>query len=67
MTKSKHANTYLQLEALRFDAKFCYSITVSENIGSKSVHIPALIIQPFVENAIWHGIVPLAIRVDVFH
>jgi Histidine kinase/Y_Y_Y domain len=49
---------YLQLEALRFDAKFSYSINVDENIDLKSIHIPALIIQPFIENAIWHGIVP---------
>jgi anti-sigma regulatory factor (Ser/Thr protein kinase) len=49
---------YLQLEALRFDAKFSYSVNVDENIDLKSIHIPALIIQPFIENAIWHGIVP---------
>ena len=49
---------YLQLEAMRFDAKFSYSITVDENLDMKSVLIPALVIQPFIENAIWHGIVP---------
>ena len=31
---------------------------VDENIDLKSVQVPALIIQPFIENAIWHGIVP---------
>ncbi|MEP7107496.1 MAG: histidine kinase [Ferruginibacter sp.] len=49
---------YLQLEAMRFDSKFSYTVNVDENIDLKSVHIPALIIQPFIENAIWHGIVP---------
>jgi sensor histidine kinase YesM len=49
---------YLQLEAMRFDSKFAYAVTVDETIDLKSVHVPALIIQPFIENAIWHGIVP---------
>jgi len=49
---------YLQLEALRFDAKFTYAVNVDETIDLKSVQVPALIIQPFIENAIWHGIVP---------
>jgi two-component sensor histidine kinase len=49
---------YLQLEAMRFDAKFSHSVNVDENIDLKSIQVPALIIQPFIENAIWHGIVP---------
>lgn len=49
---------YLQLEAMRFDAKFSYSVNVDEAIDLKSINIPALIIQPFIENAIWHGILP---------
>jgi ligand-binding sensor domain-containing protein len=49
---------YLQLESMRFDAKFSYKVTIDETIDLKSVQIPALIIQPFIENAIWHGIVP---------
>ena len=49
---------YLQLEALRFDEKFSYSVNVNENIDLKSMQVPALIVQPFIENAIWHGIVP---------
>ena len=49
---------YLQLEAMRFDTKLSYSVNVDENIDLKSVLVPALIIQPFIENAIWHGIVP---------
>ena len=49
---------YLQLEAMRFDAKFSYSVNTDENIDLKSIRVPALIVQPFIENAIWHGIVP---------
>ncbi len=49
---------YLQLEAMRFDAKFNFAVNVDENIDLKSIQVPALIIQPFIENAIWHGIVP---------
>ncbi len=49
---------YLQLEAMRFDAKFSYSVNIDESLDLKSIQIPALIIQPFIENAVWHGIVP---------
>ena len=49
---------YLQLEAMRFDMKFSYSVNIDRDIDLKSVFVPALIIQPFIENAIWHGIVP---------
>lgn len=49
---------YLQLESMRFDARFVYSIEIDEHIDLKSVLIPAMIIQPFIENAIWHGLVP---------
>ena len=49
---------YLQLEAMRFDTKFSYAVKVDDDLDLKSVQVPALIIQPFIENAIWHGIVP---------
>ena len=49
---------YLQLEAMRFDAKFSYHINIDASIDLKSISVPALIIQPFIENSIWHGIVP---------
>ena len=43
---------------MRFDTKFSYSVNIDDNIDLKSIQVPALIIQPFIENAIWHGIVP---------
>lgn len=49
---------YLEMESLRFGNSFSYSIVVNENIDVDGVFIPHLIIQPFVENAIWHGLLP---------
>jgi hypothetical protein len=49
---------YSQLESMRFGKKVCYSFNVNEKLDLKSVMVPALIIQPFIENAIWHGIMP---------
>lgn len=47
---------YMQMECLRFKNKFCYSIAVDENIDTNSIVIPPMLIQPYVENAIWHGL-----------
>ena len=49
---------YTQLERMRFGNKFNYAFNVDEAIDLKSIMVPALIVQPFIENAIWHGIVP---------
>jgi hypothetical protein len=49
---------YTQLESMRFDKKFNCHFNIDETIDLKSIRISALIIQPFIENAIWHGIVP---------
>ena len=49
---------YLQLESMRFDSKFSYHVNIDGTIDLKSISVPALIIQPFIENSIWHGIVP---------
>jgi hypothetical protein len=50
----KHLTYYLQLEQLRF--KFRYTITVGEAINASEINIPTLLLQPFIENAIKHGI-----------
>lgn len=47
---------YIEMEALRFDRKFTYEIKVEPNLGTDTVEVPPLIIQPYVENAIWHGL-----------
>jgi hypothetical protein len=50
-------SAYLEMEALRFGSRFSYSITIDDRIG-QGHSIPHLMIQPFVENAIWHGLLP---------
>jgi tetratricopeptide (TPR) repeat protein len=47
---------YLDLESLRFNYYFSYQISVHPEIDVSGVNIPPLIIQPYVENAIWHGL-----------
>lgn len=50
--------SYLRLEMLRFDNTLEWSITCSDDIDSSMTYIPPMLIQPFVENAIWHGLIP---------
>lgn len=47
---------YLKLEQLRFP--FSYSLTIDKNIELDAIEIPGMLIQPFVENAVKHGIAP---------
>jgi hypothetical protein len=47
---------YLELESLRFDQGFNYNITVDDAVDSTMLKVPPLVIQPYVENAIWHGL-----------
>jgi len=47
---------YLELESLRFVNKFEYKIAVQDNIDTAMLKVPPLIIQPYAENAIWHGL-----------
>ena len=47
---------YLGLEELRFQDKFSYIIEVDENLDTDATYIPNMLIQPNLENAIWHGL-----------
>ena len=47
---------YVELESVRFKEAFTYNISCDEEIDTDEVRIPTLLIQPFVENAIWHGL-----------
>jgi LytS/YehU family sensor histidine kinase len=47
---------YVELESVRFKEAFTYQILCDEDIDTDEVKIPTLLIQPFVENAIWHGL-----------
>lgn len=49
-------NLYLELESFRHNDRFDYLIEVEDDIDSREVLIPSMIIQPFVENAILHGL-----------
>lgn len=47
---------YLKLEHYRFRDKFDYEINIDENIAAESVEVPPMLIQPYIENAVWHGL-----------
>jgi LytS/YehU family sensor histidine kinase len=47
---------YIQLEQLRMDHSFEFEITTMHDIDTNAVQVPPLLIQPFVENSIWHGL-----------
>jgi hypothetical protein len=47
---------YLELEALRFNYHFDYKISVPKDMDVEVLKVPPLILQPYVENAIWHGL-----------
>ena len=47
---------YLKLEHHRFKDAFEYSFTVDELLNTEQIQIPSMLVQPFVENAIWHGL-----------
>lgn len=47
---------YIELESLRFDDSFSYDIIIDANLDNDEVFVPSLMVQPFVENAIWHGL-----------
>ncbi|MBV6485114.1 MAG: hypothetical protein KFKLKKLM_01667 [Flavobacteriales bacterium] len=49
---------YLKLEQMRFQEKFDYKIECSDNIRNNSIKIPSMLLQPYIENSIWHGILP---------
>lgn len=49
---------YMQLEAKRLSNKFTYEIAVAPELDKQKTMIPPMLLQPFVENSIWHGISP---------
>ncbi len=52
----KALELYLELEQMRFEGSFERSITVAPDIDQEVISIPPLILQPYAENAIWHGL-----------
>lgn len=47
---------YLEIENLRFDEVVSYKVNIGEHIPTSALHIPIMMLQPFVENAFWHGL-----------
>jgi tetratricopeptide (TPR) repeat protein len=64
---------YLELESLRFQKKFDYTIVVEEGLNTQELKIPPMLLQPYIENAIKHGILPtgrsgcLLIKICKYH
>jgi len=60
---------YIEMEAMRFRDKFSYAINMNQEIDSEQIQIPPLLLQPFVENSIWHGLMHKeeggSVRIDV--
>lgn len=54
--ETEFLNNYLQLEQLRFNHPFTYQIVIDDSIDESEVQIPPLLLQPYIENAIWHGL-----------
>ncbi len=55
----EYLNLYLSLEKNRFGEKFIYSINIDKEIDKEETLIPSMLLQPYIENAIWHGIMPI--------
>ncbi|WP_300664905.1 histidine kinase [Fluviicola sp.] len=55
----KIMDLYVDLEQLRFNNRFIFVKVIDENIQTDQLYIPALITQSLIENAIWHGLLPL--------
>jgi tetratricopeptide (TPR) repeat protein len=48
--------SYIQMEELRFKGKIDYQIQVDQSLEKENTFLPSMVLQPFVENAIWHGL-----------
>lgn len=55
----EYLNLYLSLEKNRFGEKFVYEILIDKEIDKEETRIPSMLLQPYIENAIWHGIMPM--------
>ena len=47
---------YMNIENIRFDNEIEFNINVDESINTEVTKVPSLILQPFLENALWHGL-----------
>ncbi|GAB2837860.1 histidine kinase [Ferruginibacter profundus] len=54
--EASYLKKYLNMERMRFGDTFNYSITINNNVKADYIHMPALLLQPYVENSLRHGI-----------
>ncbi|MGY8847635.1 MAG: tetratricopeptide repeat-containing sensor histidine kinase [Bacteroidia bacterium] len=52
----KSLEIYMSLEHSRFEDKFDYEIVIDQDLNSGEIEVPPMLIQPYVENAVWHGL-----------
>ena len=52
----EYVTTYLKVEKTRLENQFDYSINIDKNLNLHEIHVPPLLLQPYVENSIRHGI-----------
>jgi two-component system, LytTR family, sensor kinase len=60
---------YLMMESVRFKNKFSWHININDEVDDEQITLPPTTLQPFVENAIWHGIMHLhtegVLKIDI--
>jgi LytS/YehU family sensor histidine kinase len=54
----EYLQLYVELESMRFDNKFDWKFDIAPEIDADYIEIPAMLLQPYVENAILHGLTP---------
>ncbi len=54
----KMVQSYVELESLRLDKPLEFDVHLSDGLDEYNTLVPPMLIQPFVENGIWHGIIP---------
>ncbi len=64
-TEVEIIKNYLELFLLRFEDKYSYHIKLDPDIDSESIMIPPMVVQPFVENAVLHGISPMKTKGEI--
>lgn len=52
----KMSRLYVEMEKLRFEKAFTYQVDVAPTVDTSFFKVPPMILQPFLENAIWHGL-----------